>query len=872
MGKSFVAPNCELKEIRMTNLLSRRRFLRYAATGMGLVYGGSEGFAIPSPPGGYTIYVAPHSHMDIEWYWTYDKTQVLAIRILRQALEMLRKDPHFAFTQDQMTALKPFWDDLSAGDKDFLRHMVRERRFEVATGMVVQPNIAEPDFESLTRQFLLAKPWLESTLGADIVTCWNIDTYGHTIQMPQLSRLAGLRYFVFMRDVLPSLQGSVKSPFYWRGADGTEVLTYWLSGTYDEVDPKNPDRTLKKFVQHNVDGNDKMMVLWGHDLYFPNQSSEQIESLVREAAAEIGIDIKSVIVTTPRRYFEDVEKSGIHLPTYHYDFNPPLLMEDLRGLYGESSGGKIAERRSEDTLESAEKLSTIASFYGQPYPSDALRTAWRNVLFNQDHDILPGSHIDAVEKEMMSRYDGAIQTGQAVLSNSMYRLSREIDTSIGGDYPLLVYNALSFPRTELVHYEPLFKEQISNFRILDQQGRPAPFRLIDASRWSRDKDGLMSMAVVEFVAHDVPSIGYRLYRIQRIEGSAEVPQWHSISKEITNSFFTLRLNPDTGLISSLVDRRSNKELLDAQNYEGNDLILEEEHDPNTEGPIHFTGKEIRSTQFRPDSIMELNDDVGTRIRIERPFLGGRLLQQIDLYRELPRVDFVTKIFGFPGHDGMLIAAFPFRFNGTIKNYYETNNTVTQRPDGIYYGQTFAGVEGSARGVAILNRGMGGYQIQKGTVRHILLRSITDFKGYYCPQAAQAGSHTFEYSIYSYEGGWSNSGLIRRAHSFNSPVRVIATDAHKGSFPSEYSFISVEKGHFEVTALKKAEMGNGLVLRGYETQGKPESIRLRLKLPLTHAWFATLLEQPIRPAPIHDGMIEFKCRPFEFVTLRLSTSP
>jgi alpha-mannosidase len=208
----------------MTNLLSRRRFLRYAATGTALGYGGSQGAAISSPPGGYTIYVAPHSHMDIEWYWTYDKTQVLAIGILRQALEMLRKDPGFAFTQDQSAALEPFWNSLSRPDKDFLRSMIQEGRFEVATGTIVQPNISAPDFESLTRQFLLAKPWLENTLGAHIVTCWNIDTYGHTIQMPQLCRQAGLRYFVFMRDVLPSLQESVKSPFHWQGVDGTRIL------------------------------------------------------------------------------------------------------------------------------------------------------------------------------------------------------------------------------------------------------------------------------------------------------------------------------------------------------------------------------------------------------------------------------------------------------------------------------------------------------------------------------------------------------------------------------------------------------------------------------------------------------------------------
>lgn len=835
---------------------------------MGVLCGEPDVSSLSSPPGGYTIYVTPHSHIDIEWYWTYDKTQILAIRILRQALEMLKSDPHYAFTQDQMTALKPFWDGLSEADRDFLRRIIQEGRFEVATGTVLQPDIAEPDYESLTRQFLLGKPWLESTLGANVVTSWNIDTYGHTLQMPQLSRQAGLRYFVFMRDVLPSLQASVRSPFYWQGADGTRILAYWLSGTYG-VNPQNPAPALKTFIQHNTDGNDKVMLLWGDDLYFPNQPSGEMENLVRKAGTEIGVQIKSVIVTTPRRYFEDIQKSGIRLPTYTYDFNPPLFIEDLRGLYGESPAGKIAERHSEETLESAEKFSSVASFYGQSYPKEAFRTAWWNVLFNQDHDVLPGSHIDAVETEMMSRYHGAIQTGRAALARSMYGLSRQINTSRAGDYPFLVSNALSFARTELVRYEPLFKEAAENFRILDPDGKPVIFRLVDASRW--EKNGPLSMGVVEFVAPRIPSMGYRLYRIEGMGGTARAPQWRTLSEEISGNHYRLRLDPERGIISSLVDRRSGKELLSTEKYGGNELVFEEEHDPDNEGPIHFTGKEIRCGEFRPDSMAELTDDLGTTIRIERPFLGGRLLQQIDLYNEIPRIDFVAKLAGFPGHDGMLMVAFPLRFSGNSNNIYETNNTVTQRPDGIYYAQTFAGAEGVDRGVAILNRGMGGYQTQRGLVKHILLRSITNFKGYYCPTAAQAGSHTFEYSLYSYEGGWAGSGLIAQAHSINSPLRAMATDSHHGSLAPEHSFLTVEAGSFEVTALKKAEDGDGFILRGYETEGKSEPVRLRLRVAVNRGWVASLLEQALRPVSVQDGVIEFRCRPFEFVTLRLSAS-
>lgn len=235
--------------------------------GVLLVAGIGHGFAAGQqsfwqPAHGYTIYVAPHSHMDMVWYWTYDRTRVLAIRILRQALEMLKKDPQYTFTQDQMMALKPFWDSLSDADKNFLRRAAKEGRFELTTGMYVQPEIAEPDSESLTRQFLRAKAWMESTLGTRIMTAWNIDTYGQTVQMPQLFRRAGLKYFVFMRDVLPSLEPSVRSPFQWQSPDGSKILSYWLSGTYD-VHGKDISQRSAPFIRHNLEGNDKIFIAWG---------------------------------------------------------------------------------------------------------------------------------------------------------------------------------------------------------------------------------------------------------------------------------------------------------------------------------------------------------------------------------------------------------------------------------------------------------------------------------------------------------------------------------------------------------------------------------------------------------------------------------
>jgi alpha-mannosidase len=192
---------------------------------------------------------------------------------------------------------------------------------------------------------------------------------------------------------------------------------------------------------------------------------------------------------------------------------------------------------------------------------------------------------------------------------------------------------------------------------------------------------------------------------------------------------------------------------------------------------------------------------------------------------------------------------------------------------MYQAQTWVDLESSGRGVALLNQGTSGYQIESGVANLMLLRSITNYKGYYSPQAAQTGSHTFKYSLYSHEGNWAESGVVEQAHSFNSPLHVLPTDAHAGVLPPEHSFLTVNEGHFEVTGLKRAEQGVDLVLRGYETANQDERVQLTLRLPVQKAQHANLLEQtlPGPPVALHQGSMELTCKPSAFVTLRLIPS-
>ncbi len=817
---------------------------------------------VAAQPATYTIYVVPHTHIDIEWYWTYDKTRTISIRLLREALDLLRVDTRYTFVQDQALAWKPFWEDLNANERKLLLSLIKEGRWEVAGGTWVQTENAEPDFESLSRQFLYAKPWLEKTFGTTVRTYWNIDVFGHTRQVPQLLARAGIPYCVFMRDVPRERNAQVRSPFWWQAPDASKVLTYWLAGTY-AVRGKHVARALRAQVEHNAEGNDKLLLPWGDDLSEPEETSVGIESRIRAAAAEIGLRVGEVIFSTPSRYFDAVLKSGVALPTLDQDFNPPQAIADLRGLYGQRPKAKLAERAAEESLATGEKLSTLASLHGFTYPADELRGGWNKVLFNHSHDGMGGSHIDAVYLDAMSRYGGAIEAGRDVAAEAFYTMSRAIDTSSGGDYPFVVFNPLSFRRTELVRHNALFRDKLNNFRVTDHTGAPVPFRVVAANRPKPDRP--LQMAVIE-IAADVPAMGYRLYRIEALDGVIQAPTWRKTSGEVSNRYFTLKLDAATGVIRNVIDGRTGEELFDTARYFANEIVFADEKNPSMEGMVYLTGNEILGRTFAPDSIEQTDDALGTRLRIAGPFMGGRRVEEIALYHQIPRIDCTMHLEGFPGRDGMLSVAFPVR--GAEHTLYDTHGATTERPDGIFCAHGYVDVTTPRGGVAILNRGTGGHLVEQRIVKLILLRSVTAYPSYHSELAAERGSHSFAYSLFPHAGTAPQGGVAWQAQSVNSPMRVISTDAHAGKLPPEHSFVSVETGNFSVTAFKRAEDGNGYILRGHEVPGTGGRVRLRLGLPIARVWLSDLMERPGAALDVGNGTVKFPAPPFAHITLRL----
>src|SRR6185436_2038732 len=293
------------------------------------------------------------------------------------------------------------------------------------------------------------------------------------------------------------------------------------------------------------------------------------------------------IPAIPREFFDAVraeqKASGRPFSPQTRDMNPIYTGKDVSFI-----DTKQAQRIAENTLLAAEKFATIAWQLGARFPSEPIDKAWRQLLFGAHHDGITGSESDQVYLDLLAGWREAAELGATTLDGALGFLGDRIDTA-GVGRALVVFNALSWARTDIVRTTIDLAEGSSGIEIRDDAGRTVPFAVeaIEAGQ-----GGAPTRATIAFLAADVPSVGYRTFRVLPGEGSLDDATWRAADgTSIENETYAVRVDPARGgAIESVVDRRSGKELIQSGTV-ANDLRSYHEY-PNhplfQEGPWHLT--------------------------------------------------------------------------------------------------------------------------------------------------------------------------------------------------------------------------------------------------------------------------------------------
>jgi alpha-mannosidase len=333
-----------------------------------------------------TLHLVANAHLDPVWLWRWPEGCAEIRATCRAAADFLARDKTLRFCRSSAGDLS--W--LLAIESGLLRRMrklVQDGRWENVGGWITQPDCNLPAGESFVRQALYGQDFFRRRLGAAAVTGYNVDSFGHHANLPQLLRQCGLRYYVFMR---PGPQENAQIPagyFHWEGVDGTRVLAYHVFDPYNANEGWGLRQTIdtcRQILQTTEAGS--LMVFYDMGDHGGGPTRAALK-LLGQWQKEPGMP--ALVQATPREAFAAAEAEGRDFPVYRGE-----MQIHAAGCYAAHSEVKRLNRRGEEALLAAERLSVLAHLtLGRRLPTQRLAAAWRDLLFCQFHDVLAGSSV-----------------------------------------------------------------------------------------------------------------------------------------------------------------------------------------------------------------------------------------------------------------------------------------------------------------------------------------------------------------------------------------------------------------------------------------------------------------------------------------------
>ena len=829
----------------------------------------------------FDIRIVGNSHIDMAWLWPWTETVEVVRNTFQSVLDLMREYPDFKFTMSSARTYEWMQEKYPALFHE-IEQRVKEGRWEIIGGMWVEPDLNMPDGESLVRQILVGKRYFKKNFGVDVKIGWNPDSFGYNYQLPQIYKKSGMDYFVTQK-LLWAHEFTVfpYKLFWWQAPDGSRLLTYfphdyaggidaeplatdlsiWMPSIYGKTVPKKPEMMHLYGVGDHGGGPTRIMLDNAERLRAPDAVYPKLE------------------FSFARDFFSDLEKKlpSMQVPTWDGE----LYFAYHRGVFTTQAETKRRIRRAEETVLNAEKFAALASLYGRPYPQDGMELTWKNLLFDHFHDIMPGSGIAVNYLDAKRNLEDVDRAANDVTLGSLGEIAAHVNTNLnmqGGGVPVMMFNTLSWARAEVTEVEAQLPMPAKQIEVVDSAGKPAESQMLSI-------DPETHRARFLLLSH-TPAFGYATYFVR---AASAAPAVHAMLKAsadtLENEFIRVRIDPHTGCMTSLFDKGSGTEALaPAETDTGGSKtsvcgnLLQTFVDKPKQWDAWNIDADFEKQHWDLDKADEVklteSGPLRAVIQIKNHFQNSTFVRDVTLYAGVPRVDvkmatewhekhILLKV-AFPLNAHSDKAAFEIPF-GSVERP-TTRNTPAEQAQFEVPAQRWADISDSTHGFSLLNDCKYGYDAKGNVLRLSLLRSPE-----YPDPHADEGHHEFTYALYPHGGGWKDALTIRRGYELNYKLISLPVEKHEGALAAEHSFLQAQPDNVIVTALKKAEDENSLVLRFYEWAGKEGEVTIQLPPGAESAAETDLMEKPIGSLAVHGGGVSVHTKPYEIKTIKVRFS-
>ena len=688
----------------------------------------------------------------IAYYWRRIHAVQKNLRTVLIQLRLMDKYPDFKYTHTQpyvYETLEKYYPDVF----EELKEKVKNGQFEPVGAMYVEPDCNIPTAESLVRQCLYGQQTYKRMFGKTVNNAWLPDVFGNSWILPQILKKSGVDYFV--SNKMSTWNDTNRFPhnnFIWKGIDGTDVLacvppTHFITWNMPSQIQENWEAYIDK------DSGGQTMNMFGYGDGGSGCTEEMIELMHRFDKLSIMPKCEHM---GGQEFLEKNLKNNKELQTWDGE----LYLEMHRGTFTTKSEMKRANRRLEYKLRDAEMLSVLRGEDNR----QAITSAYKKLLINQFHDILPGSHIHPVYEDAMKDYSDIEKCVDGIIGT-------------GSKY----FNTLNFTRDALT-FVPNKKGTSTRYGV--------------RGNW---------------IIPNIPALSSSSLRATKFNG-----EWLNCNgNNIETPFYKAVLNDD-GSIASLIDKKQDRQWVDG---DFNKLKIYTDHPGNYDAwdiLPNYKDKQIEINVKEKLALAELDGECATfktvlstekstwtmLIRFFRRSCGIEVENIVDWNEKhkLAKAEFDCNV--------LTRKALCDTSAGFIERDTHKNTTWQQaRFETCHH--KWADLSETDGGIAIINDGKYGIGFDENTMSLSLLRATIR------PDVtSDMGQHNFCYMIYPHNKNAVDANINKIAFQFNE--QLVKADV-------QYSGDTFEPLYLQ--AMKQSEDGSMTVIRLSEQDGKRGKIKL-----------------------------------------------
>ncbi len=854
----------------------------------------------------YTVHCVGHAHIDMNWMWSWPETVAVTNDTFVTVLKLMEEFPEFCFSQSQ-ASVYAIVCDYAPELLEPIRRRVAEGRWEVTAVHWVEGDKNLACGESLARHMLYARRSMKELFALepeDVPLDWECDTFGHAHTIPTIITGGAARRYYMCRAGMPE-----RPPvFWWQGPDGARVLVYFdRTGYNGQIDPQVIGHMIDFCAKTGI--NDYMWVYGVGD----HGGGPTRRDILRAREMNSWPIWPNFRLGTAGKFYEILEARGRKWPVLDEEIN-----FEFTGCYTSQSAIKQANRLGENYCLEAESAAALAlSAVGRDYPAEALRQAWVDVLFGQFHDILPGSGVHWTRQYQVGLFQKVAAATSMIKTHSYRALAAAVDTSFAqaelpapppgrestamgagagrgamvgglsqaahvsdGPRPLVIFNPTAWQRREVVQAT-----------VWDVDDGRSPGRTGGKSFVVRGRDGKVigaqRIGAGDYWGHKfvelafpaaVDALGHAAYAVET--GSAgdvtgavstyEVPIRHEphapTAPAMANELLAVEFDSLTGGVVKLLDKTTGKDLADKASPLGVlEYILER--------PRGMSAWTISQTQTRlyPLAVQSLQwvqrgprvASLAARARVRSSDVTVTYTLKagqpwLEITVETMWLERGDRSIGTPS----LRMRFPLALSQAKGRYeipfgsIERDLIAGQEVPALRWADVVGNNGPQTAGCALLNDSKYGHSLEGSTLRLTLIRS-----SYEPDPLPEIREHTIRMAVLPHGKPLPTGDLVRLGASFNHPLQVVSTDAHKGRLPAAGAAVSsIRPANIVLSSVKKAEADDAVVFRLYETDGRAANARVVVDETLwgrpAEAVQVDLLERPVKNSTAKAGKNAF----------------